>query len=109
MPLATPVTGLDGQSLSEVFVPNGTPIIISVININRSTKIWGPDAKEWKPERWLNPLPETVTNARVPGVYSNVLTFAGGSRACMYVCNALVSAAHCSWFSLVASSSRFWK
>ena len=67
MPLATPITGLDGQSLSEVFVPNGTPIIISVININRSTKIWGPDAKEWKPERWLAPLPEAVADAHVPG------------------------------------------
>ena len=76
MPLATPVTGLDGQSLSEVFVPNGTPTIISVININRSTKIWGPDAKEWKPERWLAPLPEAVADAHVPGELAKIQPFA---------------------------------
>ncbi|KAL1680371.1 cytochrome P450 [Schizophyllum commune] len=83
MPLGTPVTGLDGQSLSEVFVPKGTPIIISVININRSTKIWGADAKEWKPERWLAPLPEAVAEAHVPGIYSNLMTFLGGGRSCI--------------------------
>ncbi|KAL1670105.1 cytochrome P450 [Schizophyllum commune] len=83
MPLGTPVTGLDGRSLSEVFVPKGTPIIISVININRSMKIWGADAKEWKPERWLAPLPEVVAEAHVPGIYSNLMTFLGGGRSCI--------------------------
>uniref|UniRef100_D8Q919 Cytochrome P450 n=1 Tax=Schizophyllum commune (strain H4-8 / FGSC 9210) TaxID=578458 RepID=D8Q919_SCHCM len=83
MPLGTPVTGLDGRSLSEVFVPKGTPIIISVINTNRSTRIWGADAKEWKPERWLAPLPEAVADAHVPGIYSNLMTFLGGGRSCI--------------------------
>ncbi|KAH9950796.1 hypothetical protein B0H21DRAFT_681895, partial [Amylocystis lapponica] len=38
---------------------------------------------EWKPERWLSPLPSTVTEARVPGVYSNLVTFLGGGRGCI--------------------------
>jgi len=45
--------------------------------------MWGPDVYEWKPERWLNPLPESVTNARIPGVYSHLLTFNGGGRSCI--------------------------
>ncbi|KAI0039847.1 hypothetical protein FA95DRAFT_1503644, partial [Auriscalpium vulgare] len=45
--------------------------------------IWGPDAEEWKPERWLAPLPKTVEEARIPGIYSNTMTFLGGSRACI--------------------------
>ena len=71
--------------MTEIFIPKGTVVFCALAEANRSKAIWGEDALEWKPERWLNPLPETVTNARVPGVYSNVLTFSGGSRACMYV------------------------
>ncbi|TRM60984.1 cytochrome P450 [Schizophyllum amplum] len=83
MPFGTSVTGVNGQSLSEVFVPKGTPIIISVINANRSREIWGEDALEWKPERWLAPLPDSVAAAHVPGIYSHLMTFLGGGRACI--------------------------
>ncbi|KAJ2915661.1 hypothetical protein MD484_g4746, partial [Candolleomyces efflorescens] len=38
---------------------------------------------EWKPERWLSPLPDTVPDARVPGIYSHMMTFLAGSRACI--------------------------
>lgn len=32
---------------------------------------WGEDALEWKPERWLKPLPRAVEDAWIPGIYSN--------------------------------------
>ena len=31
-----------------------------------------PDALEWKPERWLSPLPQAVIDAHLPGVYSHL-------------------------------------
>ncbi|KAF7357253.1 putative cytochrome P450 4d20 [Mycena sanguinolenta] len=40
----------------------------------------GADATEWKPSRWLAPLPETVTNAPATGVYQHLFTFSGGPR-----------------------------
>lgn len=40
--------------------------------MNRSAKLWGPDALEWKPERWMGELPESVLSARLPGIYSNL-------------------------------------
>ncbi|KAL1747884.1 cytochrome P450 [Schizophyllum fasciatum] len=83
MPFGKPIVGVDGRELTEVYVPAGTPIIISIINANRSKDIWGPDALEWKPERWLAPLPQSVVDAHVPGVYSNLMTFLGGGRACI--------------------------
>ncbi|TBU52591.1 hypothetical protein BD310DRAFT_831896 [Dichomitus squalens] len=43
----------------------------------------GDDAYEWKPERWLGPLPETVERAAIPGVYSHLMTFLGGGRSCI--------------------------
>ncbi|KAL1693533.1 hypothetical protein GGG16DRAFT_110973 [Schizophyllum commune] len=52
-------------------------------NANRSKDMWGADALEWKPERWLAPLPQSVADAHMPGVYSNLMTFLGGGRACI--------------------------
>ncbi|KAF8824960.1 hypothetical protein HHX47_DHR7000729 [Lentinula edodes] len=41
------------------------------MNANRDPKLWGPDVLEWKPERWLSPLPEAIMNSKMPGVYSH--------------------------------------
>ena len=72
MPLSAPIEGVDGTQINEIFVPKNTSIIIGIRQCNRSKAIWGDDAAEWKPERWLAPLPETVTDARVPGIYANL-------------------------------------
>lgn len=72
MPLIEPLTGIDGKPISEVFIPKGTRVVLSLIHCNRDTLIWGPDADEWKPERWLNPLPDSVVNTKVPGIYSHL-------------------------------------
>lgn len=59
--------------MSSIPVPKGTPILISIHSCNRNKAIWGEDATEWKPERWLGDgVPEKVTEARIPGVYSNL-------------------------------------
>ncbi len=39
---------------------------------NDNKAFWGEDAYEWKPERWLEPLPRTVDEARIPGIYSTM-------------------------------------
>ncbi|THH32685.1 hypothetical protein EUX98_g1502 [Antrodiella citrinella] len=72
MPLSTPLRGKDGTMMSELLVPKGTGIVIGILAYNINPAIWGPDAHVWKPERWLEPLPETVTDAHAPGVYSNL-------------------------------------
>lgn len=76
LPLSTPIRGNDGSTISEIVIPKDTSIIIGIREVNTSTEIWGTDAAQWKPERWLSPLPETVTNARVPGIYSNMYDLA---------------------------------
>ncbi|KAH9475309.1 Cytochrome P450 monooxygenase 91 [Psilocybe cubensis] len=83
VPLSSPIKGTDGQTVTEIFVPKNTKILIGILAANRNPELWGPDSYEWKPERWLEPLPETVTNARLPGIYANLMTFLGGSRACI--------------------------
>ena len=97
IPLQYPITDTNGRVLSDIFVPEGTEIICNVPAVNRDVDIWGQDALEWKPERWLDPLPQT----NIPGVLANTyasqlhlhvltdlvkrLTFSGGGRACMSV------------------------
>ncbi|KAI0061904.1 cytochrome P450 [Artomyces pyxidatus] len=82
VPLSRPTKTTDGE-ITSVFVPKGTTVILPALGVNRDPEIWGADAMEWKPERWLAPLPESVTKAGVPGVYSNTLTFLAGPRSCI--------------------------
>ncbi|KAF7966090.1 hypothetical protein HWV62_40176 [Athelia sp. TMB] len=83
LPLSRPIAGLDGTDIHEIAVPKGTKLTIAIMHANCDPEIWGADAQEWKPERWLGQLLENVSNTRFPGVYSNMMTFLGGSRACM--------------------------
>ncbi|KAI0028314.1 cytochrome P450 [Vararia minispora EC-137] len=83
LPLAHSFTDVHGKEKSELFVPHGTTIFANIIGVHRDEAIWGSDAAVWRPERWLSPLPNTVAQARVPGIYANLLTFIGGSRACI--------------------------
>ncbi|KIK57051.1 hypothetical protein GYMLUDRAFT_173469 [Collybiopsis luxurians FD-317 M1] len=83
VPLSRPLTGLNGTEMNEIAIPKGTSIVVSILNSNRNPDLWGKDANEWKPERWLSPLPTTVTDARIPGVYSHLMTFIGGGRSCI--------------------------
>ncbi|KAM5469092.1 hypothetical protein MauCBS54593_004444 [Microsporum audouinii] len=62
--------GPDGQS--PVFVPKGTSVVYSAFSMHRRTDIYGPDALEFKPERW-----ETLR----PGW--GYLPFNGGPRICL--------------------------
>ncbi|KZT73293.1 cytochrome P450 [Daedalea quercina L-15889] len=83
LPLATPIVGNDGTVMNEIPVPKGCEVVIGVVGANTSKSIWGEDALEWKPERWLNPLPPTVARNTLPGVSPNLMSFSGGRRACI--------------------------
>ena len=72
LPLAEPLVGADGAPVREIAVPRGTPLIIAIRACNRNRALWGADALEWKPERWLKPLPRAVEDANIPGIYANL-------------------------------------
>ena len=67
IPLHTPIRCLDGTIINEVIVPKGTPVLTHYQASNVDPNLWGEDAYEWKPERWLRPLPPT----NIPGVLAN--------------------------------------
>ncbi|KAF9036182.1 cytochrome P450 [Panaeolus papilionaceus] len=85
LPLSIPLKGYKGEDIQEIFIPKGTDLHVSIISANRNPALWGLDYAEWKPERWINPLPEALVNAKIPGIYSHLLSFLGGGRACLGV------------------------
>ena len=62
------------------FIPAGTTIAICPWAINTSKALWGDDAREFKPERWLGP-----GRANTGGADSNyaITTFLHGPRSCI--------------------------
>ena len=72
VPLSAPVRGKDGTLVNEITLPRDTFVLLGLQACNTNKKLWGEDAYEWKPERWLQPLPPMLDEARVPGVYSNL-------------------------------------
>ncbi|KAH9856530.1 cytochrome P450 [Lenzites betulinus] len=83
LPLDHPIRGRDGSMIHEIYVPKDTVVVAGLWGCNRLPALWGEDAKEWKPKRWLSPLPDAVCDAKIPGVYSHLMTFLGGGRACI--------------------------
>ncbi|THH17362.1 hypothetical protein EW146_g3432 [Bondarzewia mesenterica] len=83
VPLSRFVQGKDGSFIERVTVKAGTMVVIGAAAVNRDPLIWGPDADAWRPERWLEPMPNSVAEAFLPGVYSNMMTFMGGGRSCI--------------------------
>ncbi|KAK0199521.1 cytochrome P450 [Desarmillaria ectypa] len=71
----------DLESSASVTVPAGTTLFVGIAGANRLESIWGPDAKSWKPERWIG---EQAPGGRVlPGIYAGMLSFLGGGRSCI--------------------------
>ncbi|KAH9021020.1 cytochrome P450 [Lactarius pseudohatsudake] len=83
LPLSAPIRDVNGREVHEIFVPKNTNVFVQIYNLNRDSSIWGADAAEWKPERWLAPLPQSVADANIQGVYANTMSFIGGARSCI--------------------------
>jgi cytochrome P450 len=61
----------------------GDPVIVPILLINRSTELWGADAREWRPARWLQDGGAPAPARDIPGVWGHVPTFLSGPHACI--------------------------
>jgi len=73
IPLSRPVLGKDGQTIDCIPVRAGTMVVAGTAAVNRDPAVWGPNADQWIPERWLRPLPEAVIDAYPPETSSHML------------------------------------
>ena len=58
--------------MSEIPLPKGSFMFLNLRACNTWKALWGEDAHEWKPERWLRPLPREVLDAHIPGICANL-------------------------------------
>lgn len=60
LPLEFPVRSASGQEVTSIPLPENTTVIISILAANHNKEIWGEDASDWRPERWLTSTGERV-------------------------------------------------
>lgn len=67
-------------TIADTYVPRRTKIILCPWAVNFSKELWGPDAAEFNPDRWMGP-----GRANSGGAESNyaMLTFLHGPRSCI--------------------------
>lgn len=85
IPLSKPILTQDGNLIDSVFLEEGASILMPFEYINQATDVWGPTAKTYMPERWL----DGVVQKDLPG-YKHMLTFSDGPRTCLGKTFALV-------------------
>jgi cytochrome P450 len=81
VPLTMRIAAHDATILGKP-IPKDTTIIVAPWAVNRSPELWGPDAQEFKPERWLNEDGTFNGNGGADSNYS-FLTFLHGPRSCI--------------------------
>ncbi|KAG8715315.1 hypothetical protein FRC09_016709 [Ceratobasidium sp. 395] len=62
-----------------VYVPKGAQVPISILHMHRRKDLWGPDADEFDPERWLD---ERMKKYVTPNPFI-FLPFSAGPRICL--------------------------
>ncbi|KAI0745029.1 cytochrome P450 [Earliella scabrosa] len=83
IPLSHPIVSTKGETITEIPVRAGQVIYTSFAVYHRHvllTDVWGDDAGEWNPDRWLRPDIAKQTNV---GVFANLMTFSAGIRGCI--------------------------
>lgn len=69
------------------YIPKDTLLVLPIWALNTDPQLWGPDAHEFKPERWLTPEQggTSKTNAASGGATSNYafMTFIHGPHSCI--------------------------
>ncbi|TDL23924.1 cytochrome P450 [Rickenella mellea] len=82
LPLTTPIR-MSNRTFSTSFrVQKGQVFHIPLMSMNINPKVWGEDAGEFKPERWLTPNAIRPSN-ELPHGWSNMMTFSDGPRLCI--------------------------
>ncbi|KAG7396529.1 hypothetical protein PHYBOEH_002182 [Phytophthora boehmeriae] len=79
VPIETKHTLHDTTLSDGTFIPAGSRISLSNYGMARMSQVWGPDAKEFKPERWI----DTTTGKLITVSAYKFATFNAGPRICL--------------------------
>ncbi|KAG2051402.1 cytochrome P450 [Suillus hirtellus] len=82
IPLSEPLYTADGKVTDHIYIAKGTEVVIPLAALNRSVSMWGPDARVFKPSRWLKEDEGTHGAGDMPHGYRHLMTFGNGARMC---------------------------
>ncbi|KAM5540661.1 hypothetical protein V8D89_005692 [Ganoderma adspersum] len=82
IPLSAPLRLPTGELVDSVTITEGQEVTVPISCMNTAAAYWGPDAREFRPERWLSEdgLPKKAQE--VQG-HRHLLTFVDGHRMCL--------------------------
>ncbi|PWN34599.1 cytochrome P450 [Meira miltonrushii] len=89
IPLSRPITLRDGTTTDKVPIKKGEYIYISAASVNRNASVWGKNANEFLPERWLRDdhiyfdASLVSNNNSQLGGWNRLMTFGQGLRMCL--------------------------
>lgn len=83
IPLSQPLTTVDGKTVSSIAIKAGQVFHIPSAVQNTDPLVWGKDAEEFKPERWLLPGGVPSKDQLPYGPYGNIASFLDGPRSCI--------------------------
>ncbi|OCH87669.1 cytochrome P450 [Obba rivulosa] len=82
IPLTAPIETSKGTYVERLYVARGETVAVPITLMNCSTAMWGPDAKQFKPERWINESGLPKRAQEIQG-HRHLLTFLDGPRMCL--------------------------
>ncbi|KAJ6473158.1 cytochrome P450 [Mycena sanguinolenta] len=82
LPISEPITLASGEVVDSIPIPKDTVVTVSIRCMNQSEVFWGPDAKEFKPERWLTLADDPLRAKEIQG-HRHIITFTDGPRTCL--------------------------
>ncbi|GAA6010303.1 hypothetical protein JCM11491_006257 [Sporobolomyces phaffii] len=83
IPLSRPIASQSdpNKTISHVPVKKGQILFIPITAVNHSKQVFGDDAGDFRPERWLGEEGDKIQGK--VGVWSSMLTFLAGPRSCI--------------------------
>lgn len=80
LPLSNPIVTATGETISEIPIAAGQVIQVSICAYNRLKSVWGDDANDWNPMRFI----ETGVDQSIRiGMFGNLMSFSAGVRGCI--------------------------
>ncbi|KAJ6459949.1 cytochrome P450 [Mycena sanguinolenta] len=82
LPLGQALTTAFGTVVDRIVIPKGSIVTVPIRSIHRSETFWGPNAKDFAPERWVTLGTDLVRAKEIQG-HRHLLTFLDGPRTCL--------------------------
>ncbi|KAJ6562399.1 cytochrome P450 [Mycena capillaripes] len=83
LPLRKPIRTASGALMDKIPIRKGTVLTVPLHYTNVAKSIWGEDAAEFRPERWLNDAQGVPASAKDYPGYHHTMSFLDGPRTCL--------------------------